>query len=228
MEISQSRNSQILLTSESKHLDTRACQGRWTEDCDVGKSTGQSPVCSLLLCSFWVHSNNNWRARCALTWVIFQDMPKLVSNDSKSMIWEKCLPQTALISTNLHYKYSRWANLLCVDPQPPFLTLSIFLTVFTRHSNPVRSPYRIAWCVYDKLLQLLPALCNATDCITCQVPLPMRFSSKNTGVGCHALLREIFPTQGSNPDLLYLLHWQTDSLPLVPPEKLSCNVTFQY
>ena len=29
---------------------------------------------------------------------------------------------------------------------------------------------------------------------------------KNTGLGCHALLLEIFPTQGSNPRLLCLLH----------------------
>ena len=28
---------------------------------------------------------------------------------------------------------------------------------------------------------------------------------KNTGVGCHALIQEIFPTQGSNPNLL---HWR--------------------
>ena len=27
---------------------------------------------------------------------------------------------------------------------------------------------------------------------------------KNTGVGCHALLQGIFPTQGLNPHLLYL------------------------
>ena len=38
--------------------------------------------------------------------------------------------------------------------------------------------------------------------------------SKNTGVGCHDLLQGIFPTQGSNPHLLCLLHWQTGSLPL--------------
>ena len=40
--------------------------------------------------------------------------------------------------------------------------------------------------------------------------------SKNTGMGCHFLLQEIFPSQGSNPHLLYLLHWQADSLPLAP------------
>ena len=31
---------------------------------------------------------------------------------------------------------------------------------------------------------------------------------KNTGVGCHGLLQEMFQTQGSNPCLLHLLHWQ--------------------
>ena len=39
-------------------------------------------------------------------------------------------------------------------------------------------------------------------------------------VGCHALLQGIFPTQGSNPHFLRLLHWQEGSLPLAPPEKL--------
>ena len=41
----------------------------------------------------------------------------------------------------------------------------------------------------------------------------------NTGVGCHALLQGIFLTQGSNPNLLNLLHRQVGSLPLVPPGK---------
>ena len=33
-------------------------------------------------------------------------------------------------------------------------------------------------------------------------------------MGCHFLLQGIFLTQGSNPYLFYLLHWQVDSLPL--------------
>ena len=37
--------------------------------------------------------------------------------------------------------------------------------------------------------------------------------------GCHALLQGVFQTQGSNPSLLYLLRWQGDSLPLLPPGK---------
>ena len=38
-------------------------------------------------------------------------------------------------------------------------------------------------------------------------------------MGYHALLQGIFLTQGLNPYLLYLLHWQTDSLPTEPPGK---------
>ena len=41
----------------------------------------------------------------------------------------------------------------------------------------------------------------------CQAPLSMGFfSGKNTGVGCHFLLQEIFPTQSLNPHLICLLH----------------------
>ena len=38
------------------------------------------------------------------------------------------------------------------------------------------------------------------------------FPGKNTGAGCHFLLQGNFLTQGSNPGLLYLLHWQAGSL----------------
>ena len=57
-----------------------------------------------------------------------------------------------------------------------------------------------------------------------QAPLSVGFSSKNTGVGCHALLQGIFPTQGLNLSLFCLLHWQAGSLPLVPPEKPNLSV----
>ena len=43
---------------------------------------------------------------------------------------------------------------------------------------------------------------------------------KNTGVGCHALLQEIFPIQGSNPSLTL----QVDSLPAELPGK---NLTLE-
>ena len=54
--------------------------------------------------------------------------------------------------------------------------------------------------------------------ITCQAPLVHGDSpGKNSGVGCHALLQGIFPTQGSNPGLphyrwiLYHLSYQGSS-----------------
>ena len=52
-----------------------------------------------------------------------------------------------------------------------------------------------------------------------QAPLPWNFPSKNTGAGCRALFQKIFPTQGSNPNLLPLLHWQVDPLPLRRPQE---------
>ena len=52
-----------------------------------------------------------------------------------------------------------------------------------------------------------------------QSPLSVRFSRQDYGMGCHALLQGIFPTQGSNQYLLRLLHWLAGSLPLAPPGK---------
>ena len=48
----------------------------------------------------------------------------------------------------------------------------------------------------------------------CRILYPWNFPGKNTVTGCHFLLLEIFPTQGLNPHLLCLLHWQAYSLPL--------------
>ena len=45
---------------------------------------------------------------------------------------------------------------------------------------------------------------------------PWNFPGKNTAVSCHFLLQGNFPTQGWNPSLLHLLHWQMDFLPLHP------------
>ena len=66
---------------------------------------------------------------------------------------------------------------------------------------------------------------RAQPCLTlfdpmgCSPPgssVPGMVPGKNTGVGCHAL-QVILLIQGSNPHLLWLLHWQADSLPLSHP-----------
>ena len=54
-----------------------------------------------------------------------------------------------------------------------------------------------------------------------QAPLSMAFSRQEYWSGLHALLQGIFLIQGLNLHLVYLLHWQADSLLLVPPGKSS-------
>ena len=72
-------------------------------------------------------------------------------------------------------------------------------------------PFIDSACVHSKSLQLCPTL---YDPMNCSPPGSIHWNSlgKNTGVGCHALLQGLFPTQRSNPHLLCLLHWQTGSL----------------
>ena len=55
--------------------------------------------------------------------------------------------------------------------------------------------------------------------ITTKLLCPWDSPGKNIGVACHFLLQGIFLTQGWNPILLCLLHWQEVSLPLAPPGK---------
>ena len=45
------------------------------------------------------------------------------------------------------------------------------------------------------------SLCDFMDCSPPGSPIHGDSPGKNTGVGCHVLLQEIFPTQGSNSGL---------------------------
>ena len=70
--------------------------------------------------------------------------------------------------------------------------------------------------------QLCLTLCNPTDYIALGSSVHGASPGKNTGVGCHALLQGIFPTQGiefRSPT------WQVDSLPSEPQGKPSEKVT---
>ena len=49
--------------------------------------------------------------------------------------------------------------------------------------------------------QLCPILCDPMDCSLPCSSVCGGSPDKNTGVGCHALLQGIFPTQGLNPGL---------------------------
>ena len=61
--------------------------------------------------------------------------------------------------------------------------------------------------------QLCPILCDPMDFSPLGL-CPWNFPSRNTGMGCHFLLQGIFPTQGSNPRLLNLLHCRQILSPL--------------
>ena len=99
---------------------------------------------------------------------------------------------------------------------------------FSRRSSQTREQIRVS-CIDRWILQRLSHLCCAGLCLgsqSCPIlcdpmdcSLPVNsvlgdYPGKNTGVGCHALLQEIFPTQGSNPGLphyrqiLYQVHYQ--------------------
>ena len=66
--------------------------------------------------------------------------------------------------------------------------------------------------------QTWPTFCNPWT-VAARFLCPWDFPGKNIGVGCHVIRQEIFPTQGSNPCFLHLLHWQVDSFTTVPPGK---------
>ena len=59
--------------------------------------------------------------------------------------------------------------------------------------------FREGACVLSH--QSCPTLCDPMEQRLLQAPLSMDSPGKNTGVGCHALLQGIFPTQGWNPGL---------------------------
>ena len=52
----------------------------------------------------------------------------------------------------------------------------------------------VQWCL---------TLCGSMDCSPPGSSVHRDSLGKNTGVGCHALLQGIFPTQGSNPGLMH-------------------------
>ena len=60
-------------------------------------------------------------------------------------------------------------------------------------------------CGHAKSLQLCPVLCDPMDCSPPSSSVQGDSPGKNTGVGCHAFLQGIFPTQGLNPGLLHCM-----------------------
>ena len=68
-------------------------------------------------------------------------------------------------------------------------------------------------------LQLCPTFCVPMDCSPPDSSVHGIFHARILEWAATFLLQGIFLTQGSNPHLLHLLHWQADSLPRASPGK---------
>ena len=83
-----------------------------------------------------------------------------------------------------------------------------FFTTFKKYF-PTVIPLAMCVCVLSRV-QLFVTPWTVPTRLLC----PWNFPSKNTEVHCRFLFQGIFLTLGSNLHLLYLLHWQADSLTL--------------
>ena len=98
---------------------------------------------------------------------------------------------------------------MCIQVLYPFLNwLVCFLSLSFR-----------SFSLYSGCMRAQSCLFETTWIAACRLLGPWNFPGKNTGVSCRFLLQGIL-TQGSNPRLLCLLHWQADSL---PPNHLIIN-----
>ena len=112
----------------------------------------------------------------------------------------------------------------------------IFIKELKNHNKEVTTiplwPNWAKWKVTTHVVYMKSALVTQPCSVLCD---PMACSppdssvhggstGKNTGVGSHSLRQGMFQTQGSNPCLLSLLHWQADSLSSEPPGKSSIHI----
>ena len=132
---------------------------------------------------------------------------------------------------NIHFHYSLSQDIECrslcyrVGPCCLFI-LKVSLPLpnpeLLAHSFPFPLPttslisvsvslFLLCVCMHTKSLQSCPTLCDPMDCSLPGSSVQGDSPGKSTGVGCLAFLKGIFPTQGSNPCLLCLLHWQASS-----------------
>ena len=133
------------------------------------------------------------------------------------------------LSRRQRWNYTPPAPLTCTCYSLFLELLQFFLDfwVFTISKEEIKETNDIHVCFYAKSLQSCPTVCDPMDCSPPGSSVHGDSPGKNTGVGCHTLLQGVFLTQGFNPCLLRLLHWQAGSLPLAPPGKLNIFIRSQ-
>ena len=95
------------------------------------------------------------------------------------------------------------------QPHSPILGLELVVSLLHSGFSPWRTTNTL---VAGSSSRNCPCVCLVAQlCLTlrphglqpARLLCPWDSPSRNTGVGCHALLQGIFPTQGSNPGLLH-------------------------
>ena len=145
-------------------------------------------------------------------------------------IVSKTVPSVALLTC---FSKSPWTHDFSVHSKPVTIVIYFIFQLFiiyllfflvTVHRFTTFCQFQL----YSKWIQLHVSACSAmfnslqlNGLQPVGLLCPWDSPGKNMAVGCHFLLQGIFPTQGSNPHLLCLLHWQAGSLPVEPTGKPS-------
>ena len=107
--------------------------------------------------------------------------------------WEQC----SCIHHNYGSRGSGWTG------EPASLSLFTLSNKCKPDTHPFRKCILLKGCVACLVSQSCLTLCDPVDCSPPGSSVHRDCPGKNTEVGCHAFLQGIFPTQGSNPGLLY-------------------------
>ena len=106
----------------------------------------------------------------------------------------------SVLHLQLPWKKGLWAL--------PYFYLELFFLDFPTDT--------LSWCCSiccRPVAQSCQSLCDPWT-VALKPPLSMGLSRQESWSGLSCPLQSFFPTQGSNPGPLCLLHWQLDSLPL--------------
>ena len=154
-------------------------------------------------CIFFIHSSVNGHLGCFYVLAIVNSAAMGVCISFHMMVFSRYSPRRGISGS--------YSNSI-------FKFLRSFHNVFHRDFF-FFFPKGLSMYLRAKWLESCLTLCNPVDCSPPGSSVHGHSPGKNTRVGCHFLLQEIFLIQGSNSHLLCLLHWQAGSLPLGPPGK---------
>ena len=112
-------------------------------------------------------------------------------------------------------------SLLCYNPHWSGTFVMIYEPILTHHCQPKSKVYirvHSLYSLFGHLMQRVLCILSSFSCVCLTFCDPMDCSppgssvqgilqARISGVGCHALLQGILPTQRLNPCILFLLHW---------------------